>query len=101
VERLDRLLLGAGGGERADDDVVPEARGRGAERLPVDPDGRFGPAGDGAAYRIEFEAAARVFRGQAAPAFGRADAIEQAAVLEAVRAAAETRTTVVLPAAGA
>jgi len=72
-----------------------------AERLPVDPDGRFGPAGDGAAYRIEFEAAARVFRGQAAPAFGRADAIEQAAVLEAVRAAAETRTTVVLPAAGA
>ena len=76
-------------------------RGGAGERLPVDPAGRYG-LGDPAdpdnddAYRIEFENASRVIAGGAAPAFGRADAIGQAAAVEAVRMAAATGTTVTL-----
>jgi predicted dehydrogenase len=51
-------------------------------------------AGD--AYRIEFETASRVMATGAAPVFGRADAVQQAAVVEAVRTAAATGTTVIL-----
>jgi predicted dehydrogenase len=73
-----------------------------AERLPADPDGRYGlgdhsdPDNDDA-YRIEFENASRVIAGTAAPTFGRADAVAQAAAVEAVRTAATTGTTVTLP----
>jgi predicted dehydrogenase len=73
-----------------------------AERLPADPDGRYGlgdhsdPDNDDA-YRIELENASTVIGGGAAPAFARADAVDQAAAVEAVRAAAATGTTVTLP----
>jgi predicted dehydrogenase len=73
-----------------------------AERLPADPTGVYGlgdhtdPDNDDA-YRIEFENASRAIATGATPAFGRADAIDQAAVIEAVRAAAATGTTVTLP----
>lgn len=74
-----------------------------AERLPVDPEGRHrlgasSPDNDDA-YRIEFENASRVIAGTTAPTFGRADAVDQAAALEAVRAAAASGTTVTLPGA--
>lgn len=61
-----------------------------AERLPADPEGEFslGPAEEDA-YRIEFEVASATFAGAGQPAFGRADAVDQAAVLEAVRRSAE------------
>jgi D-xylose 1-dehydrogenase (NADP+, D-xylono-1,5-lactone-forming) len=74
-----------------------------SERLPVDPDGRYGlgdptdPDNDDA-YRIEFENASRMITTGAAPLFGRADAVDQAAAIEAIRAAAATGTTVTLPA---
>ncbi|MFJ9706512.1 Gfo/Idh/MocA family protein [Streptomyces sp. NPDC101234] len=62
-------------------------------RLPVDPDGAFGLtfAGDPDntdAYRIEFEAASHAIAHGTTPVFGRADAIDQAAVVDAVRRAA-------------
>jgi D-xylose 1-dehydrogenase (NADP+, D-xylono-1,5-lactone-forming) len=77
-----------------------------AERLPVDPDGTY-RLGDPAdpdnddAYRIEFETASRVIADGAAPVFGRADAVDQAAAVEAVRTAAATGTTITLSPAGA
>jgi predicted dehydrogenase len=77
------------------------------ERLPADPDGRYGLGDDSDpdnddAYRIEFENASRVIAGDLAPAFGRADAVDQAAAVEAVRTAAATGTTITLnPPAGA
>ncbi len=77
-----------------------------SERLPADPIGLYGlgdptdPDNDDA-YRIEFENASRIIAGEAAPQFGRADAIDQAAALEAVRAAAATGTTVTFPLPGA
>jgi hypothetical protein len=40
----------------------------------------------------------RVIAGTAAPTYGRADAVDQAAAVEAVRTAAATGTTVTLPA---
>jgi xylose dehydrogenase (NAD/NADP) len=49
------------------------------------------------AYRIEFEAASRAIAGGATPTFGRADAIDQAAAIEAVRRAAATGTRIDLP----
>ncbi|GIF22554.1 oxidoreductase [Paractinoplanes tereljensis] len=61
--------------------VVLERDGH-AERLLA------GPAGEDVAYRIEFEAVSRAIAGEVEPPFGRADAIEQAATLEAVRKAA-------------
>ena len=69
-----------------------------SERLPADPDGRYG-LGDPTdpdnsdAYRLEFEHASRVVRGAAAPTYGRTDAVDQAAAVEAVRRAAATGTT--------
>ncbi len=75
------------------------------ERLPADPDGRYGLSADPDnldAYRIEFDNASRAIAGEEAPAFGRADAIDQASVIEAVRRAASTRTPAeVLSASGA
>lgn len=78
-------------------------RGGGAERLPVDPTGQY-RLGDPAnpdnddAYRIEFETASRLIEGGAAAVFGRADAVDQAAAIEAVRAAAATGATIALAA---
>jgi predicted dehydrogenase len=72
-------------------------------RLPVDPAGEYGlgehadPDNDDA-YRIEFDTASRVITGETAPQFGRADAVDQAAAIEAVRTAAATGTTVTLAA---
>ena len=72
-----------------------------AERLPVDPTGEYrlgsgeDPDNDDA-YRIEFEAASRAIVSGEAPMFGRADAVYQAGVLDAVRRAAETGTPVSL-----
>src|SRR4029453_13872888 len=72
-------------------------------RLPVDPAGEYGlgehadPDNDDA-YRIEFDTASRVITGEPAPPFGRADAVDQAAAIEAVRTAAATGTTVTLAA---
>lgn len=62
------------------------------ERLVADPTGAYGLTALGEdnldAYRIELAAATSVFAGEAAPTFGRADAIAQAATIEAVRRAA-------------
>ena len=80
--------------------IVLERDGK-AERLPADPDGAHGlgdhsdPDNDDA-YRIEFVNASRVITGATPPAFGRADAVDQAAAIEAVRTAAATGTTVTL-----
>ena len=49
------------------------------------------------AYRIEFDTASRAVVTGTPPTFGRADAIDQAATIEAVRTAAATGTTVTLP----
>jgi D-xylose 1-dehydrogenase (NADP+, D-xylono-1,5-lactone-forming) len=63
-------------------------------RLPVDPDGLYGltyaddPANSDA-YRIEFEAASQAIAHGTTPMFGRSDAIDQAAVVDTVRRAAE------------
>lgn len=62
-----------------------------AERLSV------GPEIDDP-YRSEFAAASRAIESGATPTFGRADAVDQAAVLEAVRHAATIGTRVDLPA---
>jgi predicted dehydrogenase len=56
---------------------------------PTDPD-------NDDAYRIELENASRVIASGAAPVFGRADAVDQAAAIEAVRTAAAAGTTVTL-----
>lgn len=72
------------------------------ERLPADPAGEYG-LGDPTdrdnddAYRIEFAAASSAIAAGATPAFGRADAVEQAAAIEAVRRSATTGTRVTLP----
>jgi predicted dehydrogenase len=74
-----------------------------AAPLPADPDGHYGlgdptdPDNDDA-YRIEFENASRLIAGSGAPTFGRADAVDRAAAIEALRQAAATGTTVTLPA---
>ncbi|OUD04653.1 oxidoreductase [Streptomyces swartbergensis] len=62
-------------------------------RLPADPDGVYGLTSahdpdNTDAYRIEFEAASHAIAHGTPPAFGRADAVDQAAVLDAVRQAA-------------
>jgi predicted dehydrogenase len=68
--------------------VEVRADGR-VERVAADPEGAFGLTGsDADAYRIEFETASAAVAGRVAPAYGRADAVEQAAVIEAVRRAA-------------
>jgi len=76
-------------------------RGGMIERMPADPTGQYhlgdhtDPDNDDA-YRIEFETASRAIATGAKPVFGRADAVDQAATIEAVRTAAETGTTVTL-----
>jgi len=75
-----------------------------SELIPADPSGEFGLSGEPAnddAYRIEFETASHVIAGQAAPRFGRADAVDQAATIAAIRRAAATRGPVDLLAATA
>jgi predicted dehydrogenase len=75
-------------------------RGGVVERLPVDPDGRYQLSGDPEnddAYRIELVAASDAIATGAKPAFGRADAVDQAAAIEAVRRAAATGTRVEVP----
>jgi predicted dehydrogenase len=70
--------------------------------LPADPTGAYrlgdhtDPDNDDA-YRIEFETASRAIATGTAPTFGRADAVDQAAALDAVRLAARTGRTVTLP----
>jgi xylose dehydrogenase (NAD/NADP) len=77
-------------------------QGDGPERLAADPTGAYqlgdhhDPDNDDA-YRIEFDTASRAIATGTPPAFGRADAINQAATIEAVRTAAATGTTVTLP----
>lgn len=62
-----------------------------AERLPVDPAGVFGLTGEEAdTYRIEFDQASAAIAGATRPAFGRADAVEQARLLELVRQSSES-----------
>jgi xylose dehydrogenase (NAD/NADP) len=76
-------------------------RGGTTERLPADPAGEYGLSADpdnNDAYRIEFAAASRAIAAGAKPAFGRADAVDQAAAIEAVRRAAATGTRVTVPA---
>ncbi len=64
------------------------------ERVPVDPAGSYGltfadDPDNIDAYRIEFENASRAVIDDTPPRFGRADATDQAAVLEAIRQSAE------------
>jgi predicted dehydrogenase len=71
-----------------------------SERIPADPDRKYGLSADTEnddAYRIELQAASLAIMNGTAPRFGRGDAVEQAATLEAVRHAAETGTRVDLP----
>jgi D-xylose 1-dehydrogenase (NADP+, D-xylono-1,5-lactone-forming) len=68
-----------------------------AERLPADPSGAYGLSAGSAtddAYRIEFTAANHAIVTGTPPAFGRADAVGQAEVIEAVRRAAAGGTLV-------
>ena len=70
--------------------VVLETGGR-TERLPADPDGARGLTGEEAdAYRIEFDVVSAVMAAGDPPGFGRADVVDQAAVLEAVGRSAAT-----------
>jgi xylose dehydrogenase (NAD/NADP) len=72
-----------------------------AERLPADPTGEYGLSADpdnDDAYRLEFAAASRAIEAGTTPAFGRTDAVDQAAVIEAVRQAAATSMLVEPPA---
>jgi len=69
-------------------------------RQDVDPDNAFAltcraDADNVDAYRIEFEAASQAIADGAEPVFGRGDALDQAAVLDAVRRAAERGEPVV------
>jgi predicted dehydrogenase len=93
--RRDELeLIGTGGKITIPDPwlcrygFVELERGGTTERLPADP---------ADAYRIEFEVASRVIADGVVPTFGRADAIDQAAAIEAVRRAAATGTRIDLP----
>ena len=64
--------------------VELETGGR-TERLPADPDGVFGLTGEEAdAYRVEFDVVSAALAAGDPTEFGRADAVDQAAVLEAV-----------------
>ena len=76
-------------------------RGGVSERLSADPSGRFRLSShfdNDDAYRIEFQNASLQITGGTAPTFGRADAIDQAAAIEAVRQAATTGTWIAMPA---
>jgi hypothetical protein len=69
---------------------VLETGGR-TERLPADPDGAWGLTGEEAdAYRIEFDVVSAAVAAGDPTGFGRADVVDQAAVLEAVGRSAAT-----------
>ncbi|WP_082043501.1 Gfo/Idh/MocA family protein [Mobilicoccus massiliensis] len=73
--------------------VVEKGNEANPQAFEADPDGVFDLSPDAEnddAYRLEMEHASRVIRGEDTDPFGRADAIEQAAVLEAVRTASAT-----------
>jgi xylose dehydrogenase (NAD/NADP) len=110
LPRRDELeLIGTDGKIRIPDPwlcrrgCVELERGGVTERLPADPAGEFGlstePDNDDA-YGLEFAAASRAIAAGTPPRFGRADAVDQAAAVEAVRRAAATGTRVDLPAPG-
>jgi D-xylose 1-dehydrogenase (NADP+, D-xylono-1,5-lactone-forming) len=70
--------------------VVLETGGR-TERLPADPNGARGLTGEETdAYRIEFDVVSAAVAAEDPTSFGRADAVDQAAVLEAVGRSAAT-----------
>jgi D-xylose 1-dehydrogenase (NADP+, D-xylono-1,5-lactone-forming) len=70
--------------------VQLETGGR-TQRLPADPDGAFGLTGEEAdAYRIEFDVVSAAVAAGDPTEFGRADAVDQAAALEAVARSAAT-----------
>jgi D-xylose 1-dehydrogenase (NADP+, D-xylono-1,5-lactone-forming) len=92
LARRDQLeLVGTGGRLTVPDPwlcragaVELETGGR-TERLPADPDSAWGLTGEEAdAYRIEFDVVSTALAASDPPEFGRADAVDQAAVLEAV-----------------
>ena len=67
-----------------------ETGGR-TERLPADPDGAWGLTGEEAdAYRIELDVVPAALATGDPTEFGRTDAVDQAAVLEAVGRSAAT-----------
>jgi xylose dehydrogenase (NAD/NADP) len=70
--------------------VELEAGGR-SERLAADPDGTFGLTGEEAdAYRVEFDVVSAAIAAGDPTGFGRAEVVDQAAVLEAVGRSAAT-----------
>jgi len=103
--RRDELeLIGTGGKITLPDPwlcrygVVDLERGGQTERLPADPTGEYGLSADpdnNDAYRIEFQQASGAIAGGPVR-FGRADAIDQAATVEATRRAAAAGAPVVL-----
>jgi xylose dehydrogenase (NAD/NADP) len=71
--------------------AVELERGGRTQRLPADPDAAFGLTGEEAdAYRIEFDVVSAALAAGEPTEFGRADAVGQAAVLEAVGRSAAT-----------
>jgi hypothetical protein len=77
--------------------VELETGGR-TQRLLADPDGAWGLTGEEAdAYRIEFDVVSAAIAAGDPTGFGRADAVDQAAVLEAVGRSAATGLPVELP----
>jgi xylose dehydrogenase (NAD/NADP) len=92
LTRRDQLeLVGTGGRLTVPDPWVCRAgaveleTGGRTERLPADPDGVWGLSGEEAdAYRIEFDVVSAAVTAGDPTEFGRADAVDQAAVLEAV-----------------
>jgi len=71
------------------------ARGGLVERIPVDPDGALGLTDpDHDVYRIELDTVSAALAAGGEPSFGRADAIAQATVLEALHRSAELGTPV-------
>jgi xylose dehydrogenase (NAD/NADP) len=93
LPRRDELELIGTGGKLAIPDpwlcrpgYIELARAGHTERLDVDPAGMFRLTGrDLDAYRIEFETTSAAIQDRGQPSFGRADAVAQATVLEALR----------------
>jgi len=93
LPRRDELeLIGTGGKVTIPDSWLCRAgyieleRTGTTERLDVDPSGAFGlTRRDLDAYRIEFETTSAAIQDRGQPSFGRADAVAQATVLEALR----------------
>ena len=70
-------------------DYVELQRDGEVERIPVDRSGEVLIDPEHDAYRIEFDAVSSAIAGYESPAFGRADAVAQATVLDALRRAAK------------